>query len=157
MLWMTQLTLFQVNISPVRGNSMVRSPFGWNSILLPQNLTWLMHDVKSKKKHWTITHVVYLWIHGAMENEITAIISSLSMEGRYRRVVAHLHIRGSNCQPIHQNSGGNSFAAVESAAFLDALASLEEAFVTHSVTDSWFLKPSHLSLLFGLTVGWFLF
>ena len=87
-----------------------------------------------------------------MENEITAIISSLSMEGRYRRVVAHLHIRGSNCQPIHQNSGGNSFAAVESAAFLDALASLEEAFNTHSLTDSWFPKPSHLSILFGLTV-----
>ena len=42
MLWITQLTLFQVNISPVRGNSMVRSPFGWNSMLLPQNFTWFI-------------------------------------------------------------------------------------------------------------------
>ena len=62
-------------------------------------------------------HLVYLWIHGAMKDEITAIISSFSMEGWYRRVVAHLQIRGSNSQPIHQNSGGNSFAAVESATF----------------------------------------
>ena len=42
--------------------------------------------------------------------------------------------------------------------FVDALPSLEEPFVidwlTHSLTDWWFLKSPYLSLLFGLAVIW---
>ena len=36
--------------------------------------------------------------------------------------------------------------------FLDPIASLEKPFVTDSLTHKWFLKPPHLSFLFGLSV-----